>query len=344
MAWRGAGAAGLGRPACRRARPAGVTGRDRGASGLLGPGRAGQGRGAAGSAGWATAGGALPESAKCAGRRAEAGACAGRRCLLGITARDSCPQTAPCLARPAVPPRRSPLQLPSEGLQPARPATTAPGSSSSRAGPPGGRLPWPGFPPCGPHLPPEAPGGRGRRASAAPAGGALGAGARAFKTLPETLPGGVRPAGPSRRGTPAATLLPARPGRNTDARRPQCPAEPAPAEWEPEARGTGWAVIWGHTDAQEEAVIHPTHSTLALADGGISLWPDAGAGKKRARIEKSSPRTRGTASHCHHPGDAPEVRAKLVLSLIQDEGGHASSVTADMTEALENCRHLKLGL
>lgn len=262
----------------RRARPAGVTGRDPRASELPGPRAGGKARSrVAAPADWASRGrGRSAPSARGAGPRLERarGAGASRASSPGTAA----PRRPRSTGAPPSPPRRSPLQLPSEAFKLARrPATTAPDSSSPRARPPPrARIPA--------RLTALTSRGAGREREASSRRLPLecaGRGERApLRLFPETPPGGVRPAGPSRLGTPAATLLPspprAEPGRSLPPRRP---AEPAPAEWSPKLGGTGWVVIWGHTDAQEEG-IHPTHSSF----GGwrnFSLAGCWGWGKKR---------------------------------------------------------------
>nr|XP_060146775.1 protein FAM246C-like [Globicephala melas] len=144
--WRGRGGAGEGL-AGRRARPAGVTGRDRGASGLPGSGACGKARSGGGGSSGLGSPGARPERAK---------------------------RPRPEAAPPS-PTRRSPLQLPSEAFKQLgyRPATVAPAEASRARRP--GHPTGPRLRLGGPHLPPEAPGGRGRRALGGFSWSALGA-------------------------------------------------------------------------------------------------------------------------------------------------------------------------
>lgn len=154
-------------------------------------------------------------------RRALGGGSALRRAARGCGSprrrRAPPPPDGPSPSPPAQsPPRRCAAPRPSPNLGAAlRPQPgpelpergAVPGRPPPRPGPRLGR--------AGRHLPREAPGGRGRRALGGSFWSARGAEERApLRLFPETPPGGVRPAGPGRLLTPAATLLPARPGQS----------------------------------------------------------------------------------------------------------------------------------
>lgn len=219
-------------------------------------------RGAPGR-GWSVRGAPVPPGHHRPGQLPPDGPCprVPRRPLPGAR-RSSCPPRPSNLraARPPRPPARAPRER-------GRPEAASPGPDSG---------------PADRTYLPRRRAGEGGELSAAPAGVRWARGARAFKTLPRDsarwCQAGRALSARHPRGHPAPQPAPG--GTRTLAAPPWRPAEPAPAEWSPKLGGTGWAVIWGHTDAQEEG-IHPTHSTLALADGGISLWPDAGGGGRR---------------------------------------------------------------
>ncbi|XP_069400189.1 collagen alpha-1(III) chain-like [Ovis canadensis] len=176
--------------------------------------------------------GARPESAKCAGRRAEAGACAGRRCLPGITARDSCPQTAPVRGCPAVPSQALAAPAALRGLQTCAPPghhgprLELPESRAAQRPPPLARIPA-----LRTALTSRGAGREREASSRRLPLECAGRGERApLRLFPETPPGGVRPAGPSRRGTPAATLLPSPPRAEHGRSPPPLGAPPSPLQ------------------------------------------------------------------------------------------------------------------
>lgn len=276
------GPGGLGRrpsATCRRdpARPRGER--------AAGTRRAGwRGAGVAAAAGWGLARDRGPSapSAQSAGRRLGRAprAGAGPRGGAGGRAAPGRPQPPATRARPR--PRRCAARAALRGLPqtwapppPTPPPTDrSPGRSFPSAGQPRAAPPGPRLRLGGRHLPPEAPGGRGRRALGGSRWSARGAEERApLRLFPETPPGGVRPAGPGRLLTPAATLLPARPGHGPGRalplralRRPLLPRA---------ARSTGGqdGDSWGPPDAPEGAT-HPTHSGLGWPGGRRKLFLD----------------------------------------------------------------------
>lgn len=203
-----------------------------------------------------------PESAKCEGRGAGAPACAARGCLFPKPRRGKATADGPGPPPPAPsPPLRCAAPAALHGLQKtwAPPSNHSPSQGLVSAGSPRAAPHRTRVAASGPHLPSQAPVGRGKRALRGYSWSAQSAEERApLRLFPRTPPGGVRPARPLRLLTPAATLLPSPPRAEPQPLAPTAgPAAPAPAELRRKHRRTGWVSFGIHGCLRESHASYP---------------------------------------------------------------------------------------
>lgn len=221
-----------------------------------------------------------------------------RRPLPGAC-RSSCPPRPSNLraARPPQPPARAPRER-------GRPEAASPGPDSG---------------PADRTYLPRRRAGEGGELSAAPAGVRWARGARAFKTLPRDsarwCQAGRALSARHPRGHPAPQPAP---GGTRTLAPPSAPRRARSSGVEPEARGDRMGGDLGtHGCSRGRHPSYPLYSSFGrwrnFSSAGCWGW-----GKKR-RGSRSLVPGRGVRPSLSSPRDAPEVRAKLVLSsLIQD--------------------------